>query len=85
MNRLLRKIATAQGFAGDTERKITAYKDVREDLSTGSTYKSPAEVEFPKKSNKELSIVWGGHTVRQQTAHHAKIIFSCNKFIEWEY
>ncbi|WP_341750753.1 tRNA pseudouridine(55) synthase TruB [Candidatus Tisiphia endosymbiont of Sialis lutaria] len=53
--RPLRKPAYAQGFAGDTERKTVAYIDVCEDLSTGSTPKLPAEVEFPKRS---IELVW---------------------------
>ncbi|UCM92496.1 MAG: palindromic element RPE1 domain-containing protein [Rickettsia endosymbiont of Cimex lectularius] len=48
--RLLSKLAYAEGFEGDAERRTAAYSDVREDSSTASTYKSPAEVEFRKKS-----------------------------------
>ncbi|WP_341747834.1 palindromic element RPE1 domain-containing protein [Candidatus Tisiphia endosymbiont of Dascillus cervinus] len=50
-NRPLSKLACAEGFEGDAERRTAAYFDVREDSSTASTYKSPAEVEFRKKSN----------------------------------
>ncbi|XVN42877.1 MAG: ELM1/GtrOC1 family putative glycosyltransferase [Candidatus Rickettsia vulgarisii] len=45
------KLAYAEGFEEDTERRTAAYSNVREDSSTGSTYKSPAEVEFQKRSN----------------------------------
>ncbi len=51
-NRLPAKVACAEGFEGDAERRTAAYSSVREDSSTASTYKSPAEVEFCKKSNK---------------------------------
>ncbi|MCC8398954.1 MAG: palindromic element RPE1 domain-containing protein [Rickettsia endosymbiont of Labidopullus appendiculatus] len=51
-NRPLAKLAYAEEFVGDTERKTAAYIDVREDLSTGSTHKLPAEVEFCKRSNR---------------------------------
>ncbi|MCC8398324.1 MAG: aconitate hydratase AcnA [Rickettsia endosymbiont of Labidopullus appendiculatus] len=50
INRPIRKLAYAEEFVGDTERKTAAYIDVREDLSTGSTHKLPAEVEFPNRS-----------------------------------
>ncbi|MDR0296960.1 MAG: threonylcarbamoyl-AMP synthase [Rickettsia sp.] len=50
-SRLSAKVAYAEGFEGDSERKTAAYFSVREDLSTESTYKSPAEVEFCRKSN----------------------------------
>ncbi|WP_341755887.1 isoleucine--tRNA ligase [Candidatus Tisiphia endosymbiont of Ptychoptera albimana] len=45
------KLACAEGFEGDAERRTAAYSNVREDSSTASTYKSPAEVEFRKRSN----------------------------------
>ncbi|UCM93478.1 MAG: palindromic element RPE1 domain-containing protein [Rickettsia endosymbiont of Cimex lectularius] len=48
--RLLSKLAYAEGFEGDAERRTAAYSNVREDSSAASTYKSPAEVEFRKKS-----------------------------------
>jgi RPE1 domain-containing protein len=48
--RLLSKLAYAQGCEGDAEPRPAAYSNVREDSSTASTYKSPAEVEFRKKS-----------------------------------
>ncbi|MFU7501565.1 MAG: palindromic element RPE1 domain-containing protein, partial [Candidatus Tisiphia sp.] len=44
MNRLLSKLAYAQGCEGDAEPRPAAYSNVREDSSTASTYKSPAEV-----------------------------------------
>ncbi len=49
-NRPLSKLACAEGFEGDSERRTAAYSNVREDSSTESTYKSPAEVEFQKRS-----------------------------------
>lgn len=40
------------GFEGDLgSASALVYRDVHEDSSTGSTYKSPAEVEFRKRSN----------------------------------
>ncbi|WP_341762630.1 palindromic element RPE1 domain-containing protein [Candidatus Tisiphia endosymbiont of Melanophora roralis] len=54
-NRLLSKLAYAERFEGDAERRTAAYSNVREDSSTASTYKSPAEVEFRKKSNELIS------------------------------
>ncbi|WP_341747581.1 palindromic element RPE1 domain-containing protein [Candidatus Tisiphia endosymbiont of Dascillus cervinus] len=48
--RPLSKLAYAEGFEGDAERRTAAYSNVREDSSTASTYKSPAEVEFRKRS-----------------------------------
>ncbi|MDR0774604.1 MAG: palindromic element RPE1 domain-containing protein [Rickettsia sp.] len=51
MNRPISKLAYAQGCEGDTEPRPAAYYDVREEQSTGITYKSPAEVEFQKRSN----------------------------------
>ncbi|HJD55741.1 MAG TPA: gamma-glutamyl-gamma-aminobutyrate hydrolase family protein [Rickettsia endosymbiont of Pyrocoelia pectoralis] len=48
--RPLRKLAYREEFEGDTERRTAAYIDVREDSSTGSTYKLPLEVEFPRRS-----------------------------------
>ncbi|MFU7501398.1 MAG: palindromic element RPE1 domain-containing protein, partial [Candidatus Tisiphia sp.] len=36
------------------EPRPAAYSNVREDSSTASTYKSPAEVEFRKKSIKSI-------------------------------
>ncbi|WP_341747701.1 palindromic element RPE1 domain-containing protein [Candidatus Tisiphia endosymbiont of Dascillus cervinus] len=49
--RPLSKLAYAEGFdEGDAERRTAAYSNVREDSSTASTYKSPAEVEFQRRS-----------------------------------
>ena len=49
-SRVLSKFAYREEFKGDTERSTAAYKSVREDASTGSTYKLPLEVEFGKNS-----------------------------------
>ncbi|MCC8482963.1 MAG: palindromic element RPE1 domain-containing protein, partial [Rickettsia endosymbiont of Labidopullus appendiculatus] len=49
-NRPLAKLAYAEEFEGDAERRTAAYLSVREDSSTASTYKLPAEVEFCKRS-----------------------------------
>ncbi|MCC8371607.1 MAG: palindromic element RPE1 domain-containing protein [Rickettsia endosymbiont of Pseudomimeciton antennatum] len=54
-NRLLSKLAYAEEFEGDTERRTAAYSSVREDSSTASTHKLPAEVEFRKKSNDPIA------------------------------
>ena len=50
-NRPLRKRGFREEFEGDTEHRTASYTSVREDSSTGSTYKLPLEVEFPKRSN----------------------------------
>ncbi|MDR0774290.1 MAG: palindromic element RPE1 domain-containing protein [Rickettsia sp.] len=50
-NRPLSKLAYAQGCEGDAEPRPAAYSNVREDSSTDVAYKSPAEVEFRKRSN----------------------------------
>ncbi|MFP3034479.1 MAG: palindromic element RPE1 domain-containing protein [Candidatus Tisiphia sp.] len=57
-NRLLSKLAYAEGFEGDAEPRPAAYSNVREEQNTGITYKSPAEVEFRKKSNIINSIIF---------------------------
>ena len=49
-DRSLSKLAYTEGFERDSERRTAAYLNVREDSSTESTSKSPAEVEFLKKS-----------------------------------
>lgn len=49
--RHLSKVAYREEFKGDTEHSTAAYTNVREDSSTGSTYKLPLEVKFPKRSN----------------------------------
>nr|WP_121542585.1 uracil-DNA glycosylase family protein [Candidatus Rickettsia colombianensi] len=41
-------------FKGDTEHRTAAYTSVREDSSTGSTYKLPLAVEFGKISNDKV-------------------------------
>ncbi|MCC8483491.1 MAG: nucleotide sugar dehydrogenase [Rickettsia endosymbiont of Labidopullus appendiculatus] len=56
-NRPLAKLAYAEEFEGDAERRTAAYSSVREDSSTASTYKLPAEVEFCKRSNKVISVL----------------------------
>ncbi|WP_342278676.1 leucine--tRNA ligase [Candidatus Tisiphia endosymbiont of Myopa tessellatipennis] len=50
-SRPLLKLAYAQGCEGDAESRPAAYSNVREDSSTDVAYKSPAEVEFQKKSS----------------------------------
>jgi len=47
------KLAYREEFKGETERSTAAYKSVREDASTGSTYKLPLEVEFQNRANKK--------------------------------
>nr|WP_081819124.1 MULTISPECIES: palindromic element RPE1 domain-containing protein [Rickettsia] len=48
--RLLFELAYREEFGGNTSPRTAAYKKVREDESTGLTYKLPLEVEFEKKS-----------------------------------
>ncbi|MCC8399231.1 MAG: palindromic element RPE1 domain-containing protein [Rickettsia endosymbiont of Platyusa sonomae] len=52
------KLAYAEEFEGDAERRTAAYSNVREDSSTASTYKLPAEVEFRRRSI-NFSNFWG--------------------------
>ncbi|WP_367363788.1 palindromic element RPE1 domain-containing protein [Candidatus Tisiphia endosymbiont of Nedyus quadrimaculatus] len=52
-NRSLSKFAYAEEFKEATEPRPATYSDVREEQSTGSTNKLPAEVEFRKRSNIE--------------------------------
>lgn len=52
-NRSLSKFASVEGFAGESEHRTRVYTEVHEDSSTESTYKSPTEVELPKRSNQE--------------------------------
>ncbi|XVN42643.1 MAG: DNA polymerase III subunit alpha [Candidatus Rickettsia vulgarisii] len=73
-NRPLSKLATDEGFEGDTERRTGAYINVREDPSTGSTYKSPAEVEFPKRSNEVKSIAYALGAIKSVTVNFGKIL-----------
>ncbi|MCZ6902603.1 MAG: UbiD family decarboxylase [Rickettsia endosymbiont of Ixodes persulcatus] len=44
------KFAYREKFKGDTKRSTAAYMDIREDVSIGSMYKLPLEVEFGKRS-----------------------------------
>ena len=48
--RPLSKLAYAEGFEGDAERRTAAYSNSVTDSSTASLSKSPAEVEFRKRS-----------------------------------
>ncbi|MFP3034989.1 MAG: palindromic element RPE1 domain-containing protein, partial [Candidatus Tisiphia sp.] len=50
-NRPLSKLAYAQGCEGDAEPRPAAYSNSVTDSSTDVAYKSPAEVEFRKRSN----------------------------------
>ncbi|MCC8399196.1 MAG: palindromic element RPE1 domain-containing protein [Rickettsia endosymbiont of Platyusa sonomae] len=50
-NRPLAKLAYVQGFEGDASPRTAAYSNVREDSSTASLSKLPAEVEFCRRSN----------------------------------
>ncbi|MCC8483217.1 MAG: palindromic element RPE1 domain-containing protein [Rickettsia endosymbiont of Labidopullus appendiculatus] len=54
MNRPLSKLAYAEEFEGDASPRTAAYYSVREEQSTAITYKLPTEVEFRKRSNKNL-------------------------------
>ncbi|MCC8415788.1 MAG: palindromic element RPE1 domain-containing protein [Rickettsia endosymbiont of Gnoriste bilineata] len=56
-NSPLRKLAYAQGFEGDASPRTAAYSNVREDSSTASLSKLPAEVEFPKRVNGYIFLV----------------------------
>ncbi|MFP3017800.1 MAG: palindromic element RPE1 domain-containing protein [Candidatus Tisiphia sp.] len=51
MNKPLAKFAYAEEFKGDLKPQPAAYSNVREEYSTGITYKLPAEVELCKRSN----------------------------------
>nr|WP_081420990.1 palindromic element RPE1 domain-containing protein [Rickettsia asembonensis] len=42
----LHKSSYKEEFEGDTERRTAAYTSVREDSSTGSTYKLPLEMTY---------------------------------------
>ncbi|WCR56324.1 MAG: hypothetical protein PG979_000381 [Rickettsia asembonensis] len=46
--RYLSKPAYREEFKGDTSPRTAAYTNVREDSSTGSTYKLPLEAKFGK-------------------------------------
>ncbi|AEV91715.1 MAG: palindromic element RPE1 domain-containing protein [Rickettsia slovaca] len=45
---LLHNKTNKEEFEGDTERRIAMYINVREDSSTGSTYKLPLEASYPR-------------------------------------
>ncbi|KJV81076.1 RPE1 domain protein [Rickettsia hoogstraalii str. RCCE3] len=47
----LHKSSYKEEFEGDTERRTAAYTSVREDSSTGSTYKLPLEVTYAGSLN----------------------------------
>ncbi|HJD59626.1 MAG TPA: palindromic element RPE1 domain-containing protein [Rickettsia endosymbiont of Omalisus fontisbellaquei] len=47
----MHKSSYKEEFEGDTERRTAAYSNVREDSSTGSTYKLPLEDNLCRKSN----------------------------------
>lgn len=66
------KIPSAGGFEGEMECKTTAYSSLHEYPSTGSIYKSPAEVEFRNRSIIDLAIV-GEPTSDQQVGDTVKI------------
>nr|WP_041079428.1 prolyl oligopeptidase family serine peptidase [Rickettsia asembonensis] len=53
----LQKFAYREEFEGDTEHSTAAYKSIRKDASTGSTYKLSLEVEFPKRASDKLTIL----------------------------
>nr|WP_232202742.1 palindromic element RPE1 domain-containing protein [Rickettsia montanensis] len=48
--RPLPKPAYREELKGDTEHSTTAYIEIREDASTGSTYKLPLEAMLGKRS-----------------------------------
>lgn len=56
--RHLFKPAYREGSKGDTEHSTAAYTLVREDASTGSTFKLPLEAKFGKMSNKSFDLVF---------------------------
>ncbi|CAK6515393.1 CTP synthase [Rickettsia helvetica] len=60
-NRHLSKLAYREEFEGDTEYRTVAYTNVREDLSAGSTYKLPLEVEFGKMSDVKKTMRLGSY------------------------
>ncbi|WP_016769967.1 DUF1674 domain-containing protein [Rickettsia sibirica] len=73
-NRHLSKPAYREECTGDTERSATAYMDIREDVSTGSTSKLPLEAKFVKISNniseKEIGGVKGLEPTRYGDWQH---------------
>ncbi|WP_342267882.1 palindromic element RPE1 domain-containing protein [Candidatus Tisiphia endosymbiont of Empis tessellata] len=56
-NRPFSKLAYAEGFEGDASPQTTAYSNSVTDSSAASTCKSPAEVEFRKRSNLVFSVI----------------------------
>ncbi|MCC8483926.1 MAG: palindromic element RPE1 domain-containing protein, partial [Rickettsia endosymbiont of Labidopullus appendiculatus] len=75
------KLAYAEEFEGDAERRTAAYSNVREDSSTASTYKLPAEVEFRRRSNQEtVDIVIFATGSELSIALEVKDILSKNGF-----
>ncbi|KJV58346.1 RPE1 domain protein [Rickettsia felis str. Pedreira] len=44
----MHNVANKEEFEGDTERRTAAYTIVREDSSTGSTYKLPLEASYAR-------------------------------------
>ena len=60
-NRHLSKVAYREEFEGDTERRTAAYTNVREDSSTGSTYKLPLEAKFGKMSDVKKTMRLGSY------------------------
>ncbi len=56
-NRPLSKLAYAEGFEGDASPRTAAYYNSVTDSSTASLSKSPAEVEFRKRSINGIAIL----------------------------
>ncbi|WP_425360713.1 MULTISPECIES: palindromic element RPE1 domain-containing protein [unclassified Candidatus Tisiphia] len=56
--RPLSKLAYAEEFEGDAERRTAAYSSVREDSSTASTYKLPADCRQPPRLPYAGSLVY---------------------------
>ncbi|CAK6508677.1 MAG: palindromic element RPE1 domain-containing protein [Rickettsia helvetica] len=53
----LQNEANKEEFEGDTKRSTAAYKEVREDASTGSTYKLPLEASYASSLKKLMEEV----------------------------
>ncbi|CEO16581.1 hypothetical protein RMONA_00795 [Rickettsia monacensis] len=53
----LQNEANKEEFEGDTERRTAAYKEVREDASTVSTYKLPLEASYVSSLKKLMEEV----------------------------
>jgi mRNA interferase MazF len=58
IKRLPTKVAYARGFEGDTSLRTGVYSSFISDSSTGPVHKSPAEVDFCRKSKE--SLIQGG-------------------------